>query len=70
MLPADHLLGIDHDDPWDDDHNVRLTEALQSAASRTEAEDLHRKQRLDRKAAETGLPMGTGVFLRNRAHRG
>lgn len=58
--PVDHLLGKYKQNPFVDDHHTSPMEAFKTAADRTEEEVLHRK--LDRKAEETDLAVGTRFF--------
>ncbi|XP_071816591.1 uncharacterized protein [Apostichopus japonicus] len=66
-LPVDHLLGIEIEDSWVENHQSRLNRAFEAAAAKTNSEMLRRIQRLDNQAQpDTDLQLGTRVFTRKR----
>ena len=74
-LPVDSLLGdavgpgteVRGDvDEWVTEHQQRLGEAMELAGQHLEKEALGRSRIMNRKAQDTGLPVGRRVFLRNR----
>lgn len=71
ILPVDHILGIEGEQPeeseeWVSTHHQRLKLAFQLAQTMTEKEALRRRERLNRNTEDTTLSVGTRVFLRNR----
>ena len=51
---------------WITEHQERLEKAFRLASVRTEKEALRRQARSNLKAANTSLPVGARVYLRNR----
>lgn len=69
-LPVDCLLGLDGNDNWVSIHQERLSDALNAAAERTKKEALRRQRLSDKKVNDSGLKIGTCVFVRNRSEKG
>ena len=79
VLPLAHLLGqqeenhIEEDnivDEWVSTHCERLKTAFQLAGAKMEKEALRRRNLNDRKAQDTGIPVGGCVFLKNHGFQG
>ncbi|XP_072051659.1 uncharacterized protein [Amphiura filiformis] len=70
VLPIDHLLCVEESDDitedWTSEHHRRLKIAFDIARDITEKEALRRRERMNQKAEDTDLPIGTRVFLKNR----
>ena len=69
-LPVDHLFGstshTEDCEEWITEHQERLEQAFRLASARTEKEALRRQTRNNLKATDTGIPVGSRVFLKNR----
>ena len=73
-MPIDLVLGSDNEtsDPedWVSSHQDRLRQAFRAAAQYTEKEALQRRERHNRTANASQLPVGCRVFVRNLRIRG
>ena len=69
-LPVDHLFGstshTEDCEEWITEHQERLEQAFRLASGRTENEAMRRQTRNNLKATDTGIPVGSRVFLKNR----
>ena len=67
-LPIDHLLGMETDETWLENHHQNLRTALDVAATNVEKEVQRRRHRHGN--SDAGLDLGTRVYVRKRGVKG